>query len=341
MSQVSMSDIARYAGVSVGTVDRVIHERGHVNPEKEKLIKSLCALYNYEANPIGKAMLMRKKEHRIAAIINSSEINEFCKEVHRGVSDAVAGLESYRFYVDFYEVHERTESEIMEALSKIDNEKYVGLIIKPIESDAIIARLSEIGKSGVKVVTCTSDLSFENKLCFVGQNHFIEGRILGNLLYLARKGEESNIIVLTENLSSVARREKLNGFFDFLDSSKMKYNILEICENSDLKSTGENLAGLIERNPRADALYLHPSNFEFCIPVLEKSEFKGIRMSYSHEGTRCNHIKSGIVDFEIYEEPYKQGYESVMCIFNYLLKGECPPDNKVIFNGYAVLAANA
>ncbi|HDR52127.1 MAG TPA: LacI family transcriptional regulator, partial [Mariniphaga anaerophila] len=37
--KVTIQDVARYANVSVGTIDRVIHNRGKVSPEKRKKVE--------------------------------------------------------------------------------------------------------------------------------------------------------------------------------------------------------------------------------------------------------------------------------------------------------------
>jgi LacI family transcriptional regulator len=53
MKKVTIKDIARIAGVSRGTVDRVINERGNVAEDVEKKIMKIASELGYEKNPHG------------------------------------------------------------------------------------------------------------------------------------------------------------------------------------------------------------------------------------------------------------------------------------------------
>ena len=50
---VTIKQIADICGVSRGTVDRVLNNRGHVKPEKCKLILEAAKMLNYTINPAG------------------------------------------------------------------------------------------------------------------------------------------------------------------------------------------------------------------------------------------------------------------------------------------------
>ena len=43
----TMKDIAKQAGVSRGTVDRVLNNRGHVNPDTERIIREIATELKY------------------------------------------------------------------------------------------------------------------------------------------------------------------------------------------------------------------------------------------------------------------------------------------------------
>ena len=42
MKKVSIKDVAKRAGVSIGTVDRVIHNRGRVSEKTQKKVLKIC-----------------------------------------------------------------------------------------------------------------------------------------------------------------------------------------------------------------------------------------------------------------------------------------------------------
>ena len=55
----TIKQISELSGVSRGTVDRVLNGRGHVSPEKERLVRSIAEQVGYKPNRAGKALAAR------------------------------------------------------------------------------------------------------------------------------------------------------------------------------------------------------------------------------------------------------------------------------------------
>ena len=66
--RVRIKDIAEEAGVSIGTVDRVLHDRGEVNKETKEKILDLVEKLNYTPNLVAKSLSL-KKALRIALLL--------------------------------------------------------------------------------------------------------------------------------------------------------------------------------------------------------------------------------------------------------------------------------
>ncbi|MBP3217878.1 MAG: LacI family DNA-binding transcriptional regulator, partial [Lachnospiraceae bacterium] len=65
---VSIKDIAEKAGVSRGTVDRVLHERGRVSEETAQRIRALAEEMDYSPSEAGMALAAHKKKIRLGFI---------------------------------------------------------------------------------------------------------------------------------------------------------------------------------------------------------------------------------------------------------------------------------
>ena len=68
--------IAEKAGVSIGTVDRVLHNRPGVNKETRDRVLRIIKELNYQPNILARR-LVSKKKFRFAAIIPSQNSNNF------------------------------------------------------------------------------------------------------------------------------------------------------------------------------------------------------------------------------------------------------------------------
>ena len=70
---VTSQQIAELAGVSRGTVDRALHNRGRVNPEVAARIQKIAEELGYRPNSIGQALVRARQNLRLGAILQSAE----------------------------------------------------------------------------------------------------------------------------------------------------------------------------------------------------------------------------------------------------------------------------
>ena len=65
----TIKEIAQRAGVSIGTVDRVLHHRGRVSPETEAQILQIVKELDYEPNAVGQGLVLRRKQLKLSFFI--------------------------------------------------------------------------------------------------------------------------------------------------------------------------------------------------------------------------------------------------------------------------------
>ena len=74
---VRISDIARMAGVSVGTVDRILHNRGKVSKTAQEKVNRVLQEVEYRPNLMARSLAL-KKQFNIAALIPAFRPGEGC-----------------------------------------------------------------------------------------------------------------------------------------------------------------------------------------------------------------------------------------------------------------------
>lgn len=77
---ITLQQIADLAGVSRGTVDRALNNRGRIKPEVEQRIKKIAKDVGYKPSRAGRALAMAKKNIKIGCYftISSNSIYERC-----------------------------------------------------------------------------------------------------------------------------------------------------------------------------------------------------------------------------------------------------------------------
>jgi LacI family transcriptional regulator len=91
-NKITISEIARLAGVSKTTVSRVINEKPDVDPQTRERILGLINDYSFQPNAFAKAISLQKSNHIGLIIPHDAQYvysNPFYTEVMRGVSTEV------------------------------------------------------------------------------------------------------------------------------------------------------------------------------------------------------------------------------------------------------------
>ena len=88
---VTIKEIAEYANVSRGTVDRALHGRGGIRPEVEKRIRAIADSMGYKPNSAAKALSNLKKKLNIGLLLPSIH-NPFFADLILGAQEAQRAL---------------------------------------------------------------------------------------------------------------------------------------------------------------------------------------------------------------------------------------------------------
>ena len=91
---VKISDLAKMAGVSRGTVDRVLHGRGRVDPDVEERVFALVRELGYKPSRAAQLLSMKKRKIRIG-FISRTDVNGFWANLLRGVDAASKEVNEY------------------------------------------------------------------------------------------------------------------------------------------------------------------------------------------------------------------------------------------------------
>ena len=85
----TIKEIAEKAGVSRGTVDRALNNRGRIRPEVAERIRAIADEMGYKPNQLGRALSMSRNNIKIGVILQGAE-TPFMKEVLKGIQEACA-----------------------------------------------------------------------------------------------------------------------------------------------------------------------------------------------------------------------------------------------------------
>ena len=326
----TIKQISELSGVSRGTVDRVLNGRGHVSPEKERLVRSIAEQVGYKPNRAGKALAARKKSYIISVLL-ASEGNPFFSEVISGVHAAERELHDYGVKVVLRTLKGYDVDAQIAALTEMGADSSA-LIFNPINTPEVAGKINELAARGVQVYTLNTDIENCRRLCYVGSDYFEGGRIACGMLGLMTGGA-ANVGILTGSVHILGHKQRIDGFLDVMYKKYPKFRFLSIMETQDDDMIGfESTRKMLTDHPEIDTIFLVAAGiYGVCRAVQSFQPGRRLHIvSFDHIPQTEELMRAGLIHATICQQPFAQGYEAVKLAFNSLMSGAPPKQQQFI-----------
>ena len=318
-----IKDIATALGVSIGTVDRALHERPGINPETRARVLKMAQNLGYRPNVAARHLKLRRK---LQISVNlPREIASFFDALREGVEEAARPFQST------VEIQFRTSPRLgerdVELLAEAVESGANGIIVAPGDPADFKPWIRKAARKNVPVVCVATDAPESERLTTISSDPYVSGAMAAELLTRFSPGRGSALIV-TGSLSTVDHAEKVRGFKEFLKSNSAATRVASVVEARDdpeqaLRLTTE----CLKNNPQIEAIYISTSN---SIPVLQAIQKEGRAGQAAVITTDLfpaliPFIRSGRVLASIYQRPRAQGRLAFQALYEFLAEGTCPP----------------
>ena len=325
---VTIKQIAELCGVSRGTVDRVLNNRGSVKPDKRQLVLDTAKKLHYQPNPAGKALAARKKNPVVGVLIASEGVH-FFDDVLLTMQRAARKYESYGLKVIWrsmrgFDVEEQCR--IIDELHKEIN----ALIINPVNHPEVIRKLDELVDDGIFVVTLNNDVEASRRHCYVGTDYIKGGGTAGALLQMI--GPSSiRAGVLVGSLNMLGHRQRLKGFLKILDKHP-DFQFMGVQETNDDEIIAyEKTRQLLTEHPETNAIFVASSGaYGAGRAVLTMNRRDLILIVFDTIPSTIRMMRDHVVQCAIYQHPHQQGRRAMQVAFDYLINGIRPECEKYI-----------
>ncbi len=316
--------VAEMAGVSRGTVDRVLNNRSHVNPIVRDRV--LAALRESEyISP------REKHQQRIEGAMPSLKLgvllpnwdDQFREEVNRGIAQAQEELAFGHVQVLVRRCKTELPREAVELLDELVAQQVAGLAICAQNDVTIQHRVKELTDAGIPCITFNSDLPDSGRLGFVGQNIYQAGRVAAELM--SKCVEKSGLILATAgNLKFDGHRQRLTGFQDRLAELGFSQEQLLVAETyNDYEMSFSVVRDAIAQHPELRGIYMANLNIAACVEAIRAAGKTGEIRVICHDINESvrQMLLDGSLDFTIPQDMVRQGYAPLMMLREYLYKG--------------------
>ena len=317
-------EMAETLGVSIGTVDRALHDRPGINQQTRARVLDLARALGYRPN-LAARFLSSRKQCRVGVNL-PREIASFFDLVRDGIQDVARAYESNGVRV-VYRSYPRLGEGETEALEAALDDNIDGLVIAPGRPEDLAPLMRRAAKQGVPVVCVNTDAPGIEHLATVSVDSATSGALVGELMgrFLRREGR---VVVVTGQLSTVDHRQKLDGFRRELGERWPGLSVAAVVEAHDDEAEAyEKCREVFASTPDIAGVYVSTANSMPVMRALEAQPSNGTVVIITTDlfPALAPLVESGRVAATIYQRPWVQGQIAFQAIYKFLMEGVTPP----------------
>jgi len=315
VKKITIKEIAKLAGVSVGTVDRVLHNRGEVAESTKQVVLKIASEGNYSTNVFARNLKLNKV-YSLAVILPND--NEYWEMLNAGIKQAAAEYESLGMQLSFFTFNRHNKDSFITQANQAIESMPSGVIMAPLleqEAKGICRRLN---RQHIPFVFVDSNLANVYPLAFIGQDTRKSGYLAAKLLnYGFPQGHRAFIVKFTDFDSiNKTNAERIEGFRKYYTDHNFDSRLVKEITDRDEKITIKNSSSAHFFSPNSRAYQVA----DLLAATNKRHKCRIIGYDLIRKNLDC--LKNGSIDFIIHQNPRMQGNLSIQAFYKHLILKE-------------------
>lgn len=174
-------DVAKTAGVSKGTVDRVLHNRGEVSESSRAKVLEAIKTLNYEPN-IHATLLSLKRQYNIIAIMPNFQPGEYWEQVYNGIQMIRNDEATQKISIEIIYFNQFDYESFNTACTHTMSLRPSGVLVAPMFKDRATQLIEDLHQLGIPSACIDSVLEKTNYLTYYGIPQFESGYLAAHML---------------------------------------------------------------------------------------------------------------------------------------------------------------
>lgn len=339
----TIKEIAKKAGVSIGTVDRVLHNRGMVNAQTKERVLGVMKELNYRPNQVAQGLARMKKKLKIGFFLPDIRNHPFFKEVVLAAKRKAKELEEYGVQVSFYQIGEDEPLTSVRAVYQNMLAEQDGIVTLGVDIPETRLYLEQAYKKNIPVVFYNAYIEGQEFLAYVGCDYLKSGALAAGLSALAG-GEDARVCIFSEGIDYISsHRKRADGFCREASCRYPKMKVLDFFSIGGSREENEQTVGeMFRKYPDVNIVYvINPRDYEICRMIACADKKRRVRMITNDlVEEQIEMLRQGTISATVCQEPEKQGTLSLEILFQYLAYGRKPKEQLCYTNLSIHIAQN-
>ena len=323
---ITIKEIAEMAGVSIGTVDRVIHKRGRVSSDTKKRIREIIRETGYVPNIQARNLVLSKRYNLKVLMPYPEQDNGFWARPSAGVDRAQSELAMFKVKIEKLYFDRYSEADFITKSTEAVSSSPDGILVAPVLTEASTEFCQSVPED-ISLVLFDTPLPGVAPLCFIGQNSYYSGKACAHLLsYIVSNGK--NIAAVQIIPADVHIQQRINGFCSFFDK-KSQPRLFYIHHQDDRDEYAQLLEKILNDGVKTEAIYVsNASVFNIAENIAERGLDIKI-LGYDLTDTNRKLLEEQKIDFLISQCPDQQAYLGIRQLYRHLVLKE-PVESSIV-----------
>ena len=293
MGRATVHDLARAAGVSLATVDRVLNRRGGVRAATIEKVEQAVSRLGYRRDAAA-ATLATQREYRLAFVIPTGA-NSFLASLAIEVRKLADALRSERVFLSIIEVPPFDGEALIDALDRLRNQPLTGVAVVATDHAPVRLAVGGLVARGFGVVTLVSDAPGSGRAHYVGIDNSAAGRTAASLMGRFLRGVSGRVAIVAGSMLLRDHAERRFGFEQVLRTEYPKLVALPTIEGHDNAAVTETALGaMLDRHRDIVGVYSLGAGNRGVLAALRNRALAGAVCTIAHELTE--HSRGALAD---------------------------------------------
>lgn len=244
-----IKEIARHAGISTASVDRVINNRAHVSPQtKTRVARAITELERQDHQ-----IAMQGRQMFFDFVIEAP--TRFSREVKAAANAVMDQFGTAICRPRFTTQEIMPVADVVQTLDRIIKRGSHGVCLKARDVPEIRAAVDRIVAAGIPVVTLVTDIQNTVRTAYVGLDNASAGRTAAYLIGLSLSHQTGTVLTTRSNDMFLGEQTRETAFAAALNAQHPQLRIISTSGGGVHYETTKNLTGLIDGLSDLRAVY--------------------------------------------------------------------------------------
>ncbi len=293
MGKPTTKDLAKAAGVSLATVDRVLNARAGVRQATVERVQKAIKEIDF-VRDIAAANLARGKDYQLVFLLPDHD-DEFIDLIQVALAEANRSMTHERTRTSIIRAPANDPHKVASALDDLSPGQVDGVAVMAPETPHVRDAIARLNARGIAVVAFVSNHPTAENAYFIGVNNEAAGRTVAQIMVRFTGENCGSVLVLTESMQARDSQERRLGFDTIMAKHAPRLKVLPSMETyGDPVRTARILQAALRNNPLLAGVYLMHHDIEASMKAIQAHGIPRNAVIIGHELTP--HTRACLLD---------------------------------------------